>query len=86
MCHTLKEYGLLTEFHRNLYKVYFHQRHDKVLTELLKLIKVSNLHKILEKSATSLKWKLIDEVFEKRKNDFIFVEEKAEYLLQEFLR
>jgi phage anti-repressor protein len=57
-----------------------------VLIELLKLIKVSNLHKILEKSATSLKWKLIDEVFEKRKNDFIFVEEKAEYLLQEFLR
>jgi hypothetical protein len=55
MCPALKRYGLLTEFPRNLYKVYFHQRCPKVLTELVKLIKVPYLHKILEKNAISLK-------------------------------
>jgi hypothetical protein len=67
MCPTLKEYGLLTEFPRNLYKVYFHQRHDKMLIELVELIKVPYFHKILKKSVTSLKWKMIKEVFERRK-------------------
>jgi hypothetical protein len=38
-----------------------------VLTEL---IKVPDLLKILEKSDTSLKWKMIEEVFERRKNDY----------------
>jgi hypothetical protein len=57
MCLTLEEYSLLTEFPQNLYKVYFHQIHDKMLTELVELIKVPNLYKILEKNTTSLKWK-----------------------------
>ena len=51
--------------------------HDKVLTELAKLIKVPNLHKILEKNATGLKWKMIKMVFKRRKNDSRFVEEKS---------
>jgi hypothetical protein len=45
-----------------------------VLTEL---IKVPNLHKILEKSDNGLKCRKIEEVFEKRKNDSRFVEEKG---------
>jgi len=78
----LEEYGLLTEFPRNLYKVYFYQRRDKVLTKLAELIKVPNLHKILEKSATWIKWKMIEEVFERRKNDSRFVKKKrAKHLL-----
>jgi hypothetical protein len=51
--------------------------HDKVLIELAKLIKVPNLHKILEKNATGLKWKIIKMVFKRRKNDSRFVEEKS---------
>jgi len=70
MCPTLKEYGLLTEFPQNLYKVYFHQICDKMLIELAELIKVSNLYKILEKNTTSLKLKMIKEVFKKRNNQF----------------
>jgi hypothetical protein len=34
----------------------------------------------LEKSATGLKWKMIEEVFGKRKNDSRFVEEKGRIL------
>jgi hypothetical protein len=45
-----------------------------VLTEL---IKVPDLLKILEKSDTSLKWKMIKEVFERRKNESRFVKEKG---------
>jgi hypothetical protein len=70
MCPTLEEYGLLTEFPQNLYKVYFHQIRDKMLIELAELIKVSNLYKILEKNTTSLKLKMIKEVFKKRNNQF----------------
>ena len=55
MCPTMEEYGLLTKFPPNLYKVYFYQRRDKVLTKFAKLIKVLDFHKIIEKSATSLK-------------------------------
>ena len=55
MCPTMEEYGLLTKFPPNLYKVYFYQRRDKVLTKFAELIKVLDFHKILEKSATSLK-------------------------------
>jgi hypothetical protein len=83
MCPTLKEYGLLTEFPRNLYKVYFHQRHDKMLIELVELIKVPYFHKILKKSVTSLKWKMIEEVFKRMKNDSRFVEEKGRILVLE---
>jgi ferritin-like metal-binding protein YciE len=53
-----------------------------VLTKLAELIKVPNLHKILEKSATWIKWKMIEEVFERRKNDSRFVKKKrAKHLL-----
>ena len=76
----MEEYGLLTKFPPNLYKVYFYQRRDKVLTKFAKLIKVLDFHKILEKSATSLKWKMIKEVFEWRKNDSEFVEERKKIL------
>jgi len=41
------------------------------------LIKVLDLHKILEKSVTDLKWKIIKEVFKKRKNDSRFAKEKG---------
>jgi hypothetical protein len=34
----------------------------------------SDLHKILEKSVSRLKWKMIEEVFERRKNDSRYVE------------
>jgi len=44
---------------------------------LTELIKVPNLHKILEKSDNGLKWRKIEEVFEKRKNDSRFVEENG---------
>ena len=70
MCPTLEEYGLLTEFPQNLYKVYLHQIRNKMLIELAELIKVSNLYKILEKNTTSLKWKMIKEVFKGRNNQF----------------
>jgi len=81
MCPTLEEYGLLTKFPRNLYKVYFYQRHEKVLTKLAELIKVPDLHQILKKSVTSLKWKMIEEVFKRMKNDSRFVEEKGRILV-----
>jgi hypothetical protein len=48
-----------------------------VLAELAKLVKVPNLHKILEKSASGMKWKMIEEVFERRKNDSRFFEKKG---------
>jgi len=51
-----------------------------VLIELAQLIKVLDLYKILEKSATGQKWKMIEEIFERRKNDSIFVEEKGRIL------
>ena len=44
---------------------------------LTESIKVPNLHKILEKSDNGLKWKMIKQVFKKRKNDSRFVEEKG---------
>jgi len=40
ICPTLEENGLLTEFPWNIYKIYFHHIHNKVLTEVTKLIKV----------------------------------------------
>ena len=46
MCPALEEYSLLTEFPRDLYKVYFHQRRDNVITDLVKLIKIPDLYKM----------------------------------------
>jgi len=54
--------------------------HYKVLTELIKLIKVINLYKISNKSTSALKWKMIEEVFERRKNDSRYVEKKDKIL------
>jgi hypothetical protein len=51
-----------------------------VVAELDKLIKVPNLHNILEKSANGLKWKMIEEVFERRKNDSRFFEKNGRIL------
>ena len=51
-----------------------------MLPELTELIKVLDLYKILKKSVIGLKWKIIEEVFEKRKNDSRFVEEKGRIL------
>jgi len=51
-----------------------------VLIELAKLIKVLDLHKILEKSVTGLKWKMIEEVLKKRKNKSRFVKEMGRIL------
>lgn len=48
-----------------------------MLNELDELIKVPDLYKILEKSATSLKWKMIEELFKRRKNDSKYVEKKG---------
>ena len=75
ICPTLKEYGLLTEFPQNLYKAYSIK--DAKSANSIGLIDQSfKFYKILEKSATSLKWKMIKDVFESRKNDYRFVEEK----------
>jgi hypothetical protein len=54
-----------------------------MLIKLAKLIKVPNLNKILEKSVNGLKWKMIEEVFERRKNDSRFFEEKGRILALE---
>ena len=54
--------------------------HYKVLTELIKLIKVINLYKISKKSTSALKWKMIEEVLERRKNHSRYVEEKDKIL------
>jgi glutaminase len=48
MCPPLKEYGLLTEFPKNLYKLYFHQKRNKVLIDLAELIQVPDLHEIMK--------------------------------------
>jgi len=58
---------MLLEFPNHLYMVYFPLRDDKVIPELSKLLKISNLTKFLEKDAIKLKWKLL-EVRLERKN------------------
>jgi hypothetical protein len=57
-----------------------------VLTEFAKLIKVPDHLKTLEKSANSLKWKMIKEVFGKRKNESRLIEEKAKILALEIVK
>jgi hypothetical protein len=62
----MEEYGMLTEFPNNLYKIYFSLRSDKIIPELSKLLRISNLEKFLEKNATSLKWRMLEIELEKR--------------------
>jgi hypothetical protein len=42
----LEEYSLLIEFPRDLYKVYLHPKLDNVITNLAKLTKILDLHKM----------------------------------------
>jgi hypothetical protein len=62
----MEEYGMLTEFPNNLYKIYFSLRSDKIIPELSKLLRISNLEKFLEKNATGLKWRMLEIELEKR--------------------
>jgi hypothetical protein len=66
LCPTVKEYGMLTEFPNNLYQIYLHLRSDKIITELSKLLRISNLKKFLEKNATDLKWRMLEIELEKK--------------------
>jgi len=57
-----------------------------VLAELSKLMNVPDLYKILDKSVSGLKWKMIEEVFERKNNDSRFGEEKGRILAFEIFR
>ena len=59
ICPTMEEYGLLTEFPNNLYRIYLPLRSEKIIPELSKLLRISNLEKFLEKNATGLKWRML---------------------------
>uniref|UniRef100_A0A6N2NM30 DUF7745 domain-containing protein n=1 Tax=Salix viminalis TaxID=40686 RepID=A0A6N2NM30_SALVM len=54
------EYGMLTEFPNDLYRIYFPLRSDKVIPELSKLLRIPNLEKSLEKKAAGLRWKMLE--------------------------
>jgi len=60
LCPTMEEYGMLTEFPNDLYRVYFPLRSDKVIPELSKLLRIPNLEKSLEKKAAGLRWKMLE--------------------------
>jgi len=66
LCPTMEEYGMLTEFPNPMYRIYFPMRSDKIIPELLKLLKISNLEKFLEKNAIGLKWKMLEIELEKK--------------------
>jgi hypothetical protein len=55
LCPTMEEYGMLTEFPNPLYRIYFPMRSEKIIPELLKLLRTSNLEFFLEKIAIGLK-------------------------------
>jgi hypothetical protein len=65
LCPTMEEYGMLTEFPNQLHRVYFPLRSDKIIPELSRLLRTSNLEKFLEKNATDLKWKMLETELEK---------------------
>jgi len=56
---------MLTEFPNQLHRVYFPLRSDKIIPELSRLLRTSNLEKFLEKNATDLKWKMLETELEK---------------------
>jgi hypothetical protein len=66
LCPTMEEYGMLTEFPNNLYRIYLPLRSDKIIPELSKLLRISNLEKFLEKNATGLKWRMLEIELEKK--------------------
>jgi ribosomal protein S15P/S13E len=66
LCPTMEEYGMLTEFPNNLYRIYLPLRSDKIIPELSKLLRISNLEKFLEKNATGLKWRILEIELEKK--------------------
>jgi hypothetical protein len=51
----MEEYGMSTEIPNQLHRVYFPLRSDKIIPELSRLLRISNLKKVLEKNATGLK-------------------------------
>jgi hypothetical protein len=57
---------MLTEFPYQLHRVYFPLRSDKIIPELSRLLRISNLKKFLEKNATDLKWKMLETELEKK--------------------
>ena len=57
---------MLSEFPNNLYWIYLPLRSNKIIPELSKLLRISNLKKFLEKNATSLKWRIIEIELEKK--------------------
>jgi len=81
MCLTMEEYSLLTKFHWNLYKVYFHKRHEKLLIELAKLLKVSYLYKILEKVLMTWSGRLSKRYSKGERMTLDLLKKMVEYLL-----
>jgi hypothetical protein len=66
LCTTMEEYGILTDFPNNLYKIYFPLRFNKIIPELSKLLRISNLEKFLVKNAIDLKWTMLEIELEKK--------------------
>jgi hypothetical protein len=62
----MEEYGMLTEFPNPLYRIYFPMISEKIIPELLKLLRTSNLEFFLEKIAIGLKWKILEIELEKK--------------------
>ena len=57
---------MLTKFPNNLYMIYFSLRSDKIIPELSKLLRISNLEKVLGMNDTSLKWRMLEIELEKK--------------------
>ena len=66
LCPTMEEYGMLTEFSNDLYRIYFPLRSDKVIPELSKLLRIPNLERSLEKKAAGLRWKMLESELEQK--------------------
>jgi len=62
----MKEYGMLTEFPNNLYRIYFPLRFNKIIPELSKLLRIANLENFLENKTTCLKWRMLEIELEKK--------------------
>jgi len=57
---------MLIEFLNNLYRIYFPLRSNKIIPELSKLLRISNLENVLGKNDTSLKWRILEIELEKK--------------------
>ena len=62
----MEEYEMLTKFPNNLYMIYFPLRSGKIIPELSKLLRITNLEIFLEKNATDLKWRVLEIELEKK--------------------